>query len=174
MTNIEIPLNKGYNYISFPAISADDFGTIFTNSGISGIIEYFRKYDPASSQWIDVNDIEFIEEARGYLLSVTSTGTITYEGIEYSITFDQFKLHVLNGWNFLGTGSNILIPKNWCKIIDPKTSLPVAQIEPTHAYWVDSDECKEPIFNTQLFLSLLSLGVITTSLFMAYRHYKKF
>jgi len=177
MTLTTISLNTGPNYISFPATSTDNFGTIL--SGISNIIEtrdnirLFYKYDPILLRdWTVVSDFEFIEQGRGYYISVTSPGNITYEGAEYTITFDQLRSRLLKGWNLVGTGSNTLSIPNWCRTIDPVTTLPIIQLEPTRSYWVDYDDCIQPIINPFIVILSISLAVSITSLWLSLRRSK--
>jgi len=54
---IQISLNEGDNFISFPANSADNFGTILTGSGIKDNILKFVKYHPILGE-IPIDDSE--------------------------------------------------------------------------------------------------------------------
>lgn len=154
MTIITIPLVQGPNYISFPASSVYNFRTIFTNSGIIDDIgadasgnKMFYRYDPILNNYAIVNvDTGRIEEGKGYYLYITSTSpnNISYEGIEYSTTFDQFKSRIVKGWNLLGVGKDSIVPQFWCKILDPITNVPVTILEPTKSYMVNYDECVSP------------------------------
>ncbi len=175
MTQITINLNIGHNYISFPGTSIDNFGTIFTISNIKQNIISFLKYDPIlSPNWTLVNDSEFIEEGRGYLLDLSLPGTISYEGTEYNLTFEQLRSKLLRGWNLIGTGSNILYISDWCKIRDPITDFPVNQLEPSKSYWVDYYECIRPTTEPYLFISILGLGIAMISLFISMNSKSKF
>jgi hypothetical protein len=151
MTSITIQLVQGKNYISFPATSVYNFRTIFTDSGIMNGIgidssqnKMFYRYDPISNDYIPIDlDIEHIEQGKGYYLYAASAspGIISYDGIEYTITFDQFKSRIVKGWNILGVGKDIIVPKTWCKILDPVTMIPVTILESKHSYLVNYDEC---------------------------------
>lgn len=146
MMQIEIPLSSGDNYISFPATSTSTFNDILTSSGIKANILEFTKWDSIQQKElpVDINDAEYIEEGRGYYIYITSPGTIRYDGIEYSMTFDQFKSRIVQHWNLLGTGKDIIVPQAWCKVVDPITLLPVTILQPNRAYWVNYDECMKP------------------------------
>jgi len=174
MTVITIHLNAGPNYISFPAVSTENFSMIL--AGISGMIEVrdgvrlFYKYDPIlSPYWISVSDFELIEKGRGYYISVITPGDIVYNGVEYTFTFDQLRSRLLREWNLVGAGSNILSIPNWCKIVDPITGFPVTQIEPTKSYWIEYYDCLQPIIEPYLFISIISLGISIISLFISLR-----
>lgn len=171
MTEIIIPLTIGYNYISFPATSSDNFDTIFINSGIKSYILLFNKHNPITQQYEPVNYFEYIEEGRGYILLISplisppTPSQIIYDGIEYQITFDQIKLHLLNGWNLIGTGSNTIFPISWCKILDPiKENLQIYQLDPKKAYWINYDDCNPPRFNIELAISITVLSLFIYSI----------
>lgn len=170
MTQITIPLNTGPNYISFPAISTDNFGTIFIISNIKQDILSFYKYDPIiSPYWTPVSDFEYIEKGRGYVIDISSSGTISYEGTEYTITLDELRSKLLRGWNLIGPGSNILSIPDWCKIRD-SAGFPTTQLEPTKSYWVDYYECIVPTTEPYLFISIIGLSVALISLFISLGH----
>lgn len=137
MTYIEIPLTSGYNYISFRATSSMTINEILTSSGIKSYTTSFTKWDSVQQIYlnVDINNIEYIEEGRGYCIYITSPGTIAYEGTEYSMIFDQFRSRIVQGWNLLGTGKDVIFPQAWCKIIDPITRLPVTILSPNYSYW---------------------------------------
>ncbi len=167
MTSVTIHLVQGQNFISFPASSAYNFSTIFTDSGIINDIgadlsanKTFYRYDPISNDYILINlDAAYIEEGKGYYLYIISThpGNIVYDGIEYSITFDQFKSRIVKGWNLLGVGKDPVVPQTWCKILDPITNAPVTILEPTKSYMVNYDDCITPKFNVELAISVVSI-----------------
>lgn len=174
MTSITIPLKIGPNYISFPATSTENFGNIL--AGIKDIIEIvndtrlFYRYDPIlPPYWLPVDDIDFIEQGRGYYISVTSPGELTYEGVEYYLTIEQLRSRILRGWNLVGTGSNALSMTKWCKVIDPTTGFPIAQLEPTKSYWVDYYDCVEPVTEPILLIASAGLLVSIISLYAASR-----
>lgn len=155
MTLITIPLVLGQNYISFPASSTYNFRKIFTDSGVMDNIatdtlenKMLYRYDPIfKNDWVLIDiDLGFIEKGEGYYLYVTSVppGVITYDGVEYVITFDQFKSRILRGWNILGVGKDPIVVQTWCKILDPMTMTPVTILEPKHSYLVNYDECIQP------------------------------
>jgi hypothetical protein len=146
MTQIEIPLTIGDNYISFPATSTNTINDILTSSGIKANISKFIKWDSIQQKEVPVatDDTEYIEEGRGYYLYITSPGTIIYDGTEYSITYDQFISHIVQGWNLLGIGKDTIVPQTWCKIIDPITSLPITILQSGHSYWVNYSDCIQP------------------------------
>ena len=169
MTLITIQLVQGRNYISLPASSVYNFRTIFTDSGIMndiGIDAYqnkmFYRYDPISNDYIPIDlDIGHIEQGKGYYSYIISAspGTITYDGIEYTITFDQFKSRIVKGWNMLGVGKDVIVPQTWCKILDPITMTNVTILEPKHSYLVNYDECLNSTTS-----AVTTIGVIASSL----------
>ena len=73
MTQIEIPLTLGDNFISFPATSTSTINEILTLSGIKANISKFIKWDSIQQKEIpiDIDGIEYIEEVRGYYLHIT-------------------------------------------------------------------------------------------------------
>ena len=146
MTRVIIKLNIGDNYISFPAKSTNTIGEILSSSGVKGNILKFIKWDSIQQKEVPVyiDGAEYIEEGRGYYLYATYPGNITYDGTEYSITFDQFRLRIVKGWNLLGVGKDAIVPQFWCKILDPITNTPVSILEPTKSYMVNYDECIPP------------------------------
>ena len=141
---ITIPLVPGQNYISFPASSSYSFMTIFTTSGVINDIgtdafqnKMFYKYDPVVNNYVIIDlNLGHIEQGKGYYLYITSTtpGAITYDGTEYTITFDQLKSRIVKGWNLLGTGKDAIIPKSWCNILDPATMSIATILEPRKSY----------------------------------------
>lgn len=166
MTQIEIHLTLGDNFISFPATSTSTINEILTSSGIKANIFEFTKWDSIQQKEIpvDIDEIEYIDEGRGYYIYATSPGTIIYNGIEYSLTFEQFKSRIVQGWNLLGTGKDIIVPQTWCKIIDPITLLPVTILQPNHSYWVNYDECAKPEGASAEY----ALGMVVSGLFLIY------
>lgn len=166
MTQIEISLTLGDNYISFPATSTSTIHEILTLYGIKANILEFTKWDSIQQKEIpvDIDGIEYIAEGIGYYIFATSPGTITYDGTEYTITFDTFKSRIVKDWNLLGTGKDIIVPTSWCKIIDPITLFPVTVLQPNRAYWVNHSECVQPsgasIEST--------LGFVVSGLFLIY------
>jgi hypothetical protein len=167
MTQITILLNAGPNYISFPAISSENFGTMFTTSNIKQNIRSFSRYDPIISQATEVSDYEYIEDGRGYVLDMLSPGTITYDGIEYILTFNQLKSKLLRGWNLIGTGYNSLDIPNWCITIDPTTGFPVSRLESAKSYWIDYYSCIQPTTEPFLFMSIVGIGIAIISLIIS-------
>ena len=166
MTLITILLNEGNNYISFPSSSTSTIGDILTSSTIKDKITKFIKYHPILGE-IPITDSDYIEEGIGYYLYITISGIIIYNGItDYQITFDQLKSRILNGWNLLATGNNILILPSWCNVIDANTGLPVTQLEPANAYWINFTDCIKPTFGTGS--ALYIIGAIGTILFTIY------
>jgi len=160
---IQISLDEGDNFISFPANSADNFGTILAGSGIKNNILKFIKYHPILGE-IPITDSDYIEEGIGYYLYITISGNIIYDSTgEYIVTFESFKSKILKGWNLLATGNNTLILPNWCNVLDANTSLPVTQLDPKKAYWVNYDDCIEPIFT--IGSAITAITVISTVLF---------
>lgn len=163
MTQITIPIKTGDNYISFPAISTDNFETILINSQIKNNIDKFIKFDPMLQKEEPINYLtDYIEEGRGYYIYSTVDGNITYNGIEYILTFDQLISQIFMGWNLIGVGSISIIPLSWCKVIDPETLFSVSILEPTKAYWINYDDCKK------LGLGLESTLAITTGILFIY------
>jgi hypothetical protein len=154
MTSIAIQLVQGPNYISFPASSLNTFRTIFTDSGTIDDIDIdssgnkmFYRFDPILNNYVLINvDMGHIEEGKGYYLYIKSISphNIAYEGIEYTVTFDQFKSRIIKGWNLLGVGKDAIIPQYWCTILDPITNNIVTILEPTKSYMVNYDECVQP------------------------------
>lgn len=172
MTEISIPLTTGRNFISFPAASANNFGTIFTTSGIKGDIVSFQTYDAILGYFVTISDFEYIEQGRGYILDMASPGTITYDGIEYILTFDQFKLRLIQGWNLVGAGASPISLPNWCKILDPTIGIPIDRIESKRSYWVNYYNCLVPTTEPLLLIAILSLAVATTSLYLSLKEVK--
>lgn len=182
MTLITIQLVQGQNYISFPASSTYNFRTIFTNSGVMNDIgtdafqnKMFYRYDPILNNYIIIDlDTGYIEQGRGYYLYVTSAtpGVITYDGIEYTLTFDQFKSRIIKGWNILGVGKDAIVPQTWCKILDPITMTPVTILEPKRSYLVNYDECIQPGVPSIGSSSLGAIAMIGTVLFTFYMLHK--
>lgn len=166
MTQITIPLIAGRNYISFPAISSDNFEGIFISSGIMDNIEKFFTYD-AISGWMDVSCFEYIKEGRGYILDMTNPGDIIYDGIEYTLTFDQLKSRILEGWNLVGPGAVPIASPFWCRAIDMKTGSSVTQLEPKNAYLIYYYSCIAPKGEPVLLISSFSLGIAIISLLIA-------
>lgn len=167
MTQIEIPLVQGDNYISFPATSPDNFETIFTSSGIINNIPEngFIKFNPVTQSREPVKYTEYIEKGVGYDLYVNSPTSLIYNGTEYTMTFDELRSHLLPGWNLVGVGSNIIMSLNWCRILDPYYNL-VTQLEPMNAYLIYHDDCIQPTFNAES--ALYIIGAIGTILFTIY------
>lgn len=168
--DVTIPLSIGENYISFPLRYEYSLMTLFTQSGIADSIAKLEKLDPISGNYISIDiNFEYTEEGRGYKLTTkadTSILPIVYTGIEYPIhmTFDILRSILLKGWNLIGPGSDIITIPNWCKARDPKTMIPVGQLEPTKAYLMYYDECTVPtidplvpIFGAGLVISIVSL-----------------
>lgn len=145
MTPITIPLHQGDNYISFPATSVDNFETIFTNAGIINNIPEngFLKLNPITKIQQPVLYTEYIVRGTAYDLYINEPAQLTYDGIEYTMTFDQLKSHLLHGWNFIGIGSNTITPSGWCKILDSDYNT-VTMLEPKNAYWIYYDDCMQP------------------------------
>ncbi len=153
-TSITIQLVQGKNYISFPASSESNFRTIFTDSGMINDIgidtsqnKMFYRYDPISDNYVLIDlDLEYIEQGKGYYLYISSIqpGDIIYEGTEYTMTFEQFKSQIIEGWNLLGVGKDTIVTQLYCKIYDPKTMIPVIILEPKHSYLVNYDNCMMP------------------------------
>lgn len=142
-----ISLIAGPNHISFPATSSDNFGTIFTMSGIKANIIRFLTHDPILG-YTDVSDFEYIDKGRGYILDITAPGDIIYDGIEYILTFDQLKSRLVEGLNFVGPGSVPITPPYWC-IVRDIDSVPVTKLEPMNAYLIYYDNCLQPTFNAE-------------------------
>lgn len=163
---ISMSLITGRNYISFPATSTDNFGTIFIVSGIKDNIILFQTYDTILGNFTLISDFEYIEPGRGYIIDVISPGTITYDGIEYTFSFDQFKSRLVEGWNLVGTPNPMYIP-GWCKILDPITNFPVSKIEPKKSYWANYFNCLEPKTEPILLISAIGLGIALISLYIS-------
>lgn len=172
MAPISISLITGRNYISFPATSTDNFGTIFIVSGIKDNIILFQTYDTILGNFTLISDFEYIEPGRGYIIDVISPGTITYDGIEYTLSFDQFKSRLIEGWNLVGTGSNSIYIPGWCKILDPITNFPVTKIDSTRSYWVNYFNCLEPKTETVILISAIGLGIALLSLYISLKGVK--
>ena len=163
---VTILLTEGDNFLSFPSSSTNTIGDILTSSTIKDKITKFIKYHPILGE-IPITDSDHIEEGIGYYIYIIISGSIIYDSIEdYQVTFDQLKLRILNGWNLLATGNNILIIPSWCNVIDANTGLPTTQLEPTKAYWINSTECIQPTFDAESVLYLF--GAIGTILFTIY------
>ena len=171
MTQIHIPLTLGDNFISFPATSTGTINEILTSSGVKANISKFIKWDSIQQKEIsiDIDGIEYIEEGRGYYLYITSPGTIIYEGTEYTITFEQFKSRIVQEWNLLGTGKDIIIPQTWCKIVDPITSLPVTILQPNHSYWINYDECTKPTTSAVVTIGIIASVLVTISILKQFK-----
>jgi len=166
MTQITIPLVQGDNFISFPASSANTFGDIFTSSTVRDEISNFYKYHPILGP-IPVMDTDHIEECIGYHLYITIPGNIIYDSTgDFYTTLGRFESRILKGWNLLATGSNTIILPSWCNVIDAKTGIPATQLEPTKAYWINSEDCSQPRFNAGS--ALYFIGAIGTVLFTVY------
>ena len=168
MTHIEIPLVLGDNYISFRATSINTINEILTTSGIKGDILKFIKWDPIQQKEIPiaVDGTEYIQEGRGYYLFVSSPGIISYEGTEYSLTFDQFTSRIVKEWNLLGTGKDMIVTQSWCKIMDPVTLLPVTILQPDHSYWVNYDECMKTSIGSSALTALAAVGTVLFAYYM--------
>jgi hypothetical protein len=174
MTTITIPLAQGPNYISFPASSINNFRTIFTDSNMINDIgtdtlgnKLFHRYDPILNSYVLINiDMGIIEKGQGYYLYIASTSphNIVYDGIEYILTFDQFKSRIIKGWNLLGVGKDIIVPTSWCKILDPITNTSVTTLEPTKSYMVNYDDCTQPSSTSASDM----LGLAVSSLMLIY------
>jgi len=170
MTQIEIPLTLGDNFISFRATSTSSINEILTSSGIKGNISKFIKWDSIQQKEVQVaiDGTEYIDEGRGYYIYITAPGTIVYEGTEYSVTFDQFRSRIVQGWNLLGTGKDVIVPQTWCRTIDPITSLPIITLQPNHSYWVYYDDCIQPIASSVGSSSFAAIAALGTILFTFY------
>lgn len=172
MTIITIPLVQGLNCISFPASSVYNFRTIFTNSGIINDIDTFSRYDPILNNYVLINlDLGYIDQGKGYILSIISASPapITYDGIEYTITFDQFKSRIVEGWNLLGIGKDAIVPQTWCKILDPITLAPVTILEPKRSYLVNYDECLQPVshsIGSSSMTAIIAIGAILSTYYL--------
>lgn len=166
MTQTTIPLVQGENFLSFPSASTDSFGYILTSSTIKDNISNFYKYHPILGP-IPVMDTDHIEEGVGYHLYSTISGNIIYDSTgDFYITIGRFESRILKGWNLLATGSNTIILPSWCNIIDANTGIPVTQLEPTKAYWINYDDCTQPRFGAESALAFI--GAIGTVLFTVY------
>lgn len=162
MTIITIPLVQGPNYISFPATSSDNFDTIFTGSGIINNIpeNQFTKLNHLTQMMEPVNYNEYIQKGIGYKLYVNSPANIIYDGTEFTMTFDELASIILPGWNLIGTGSNTIIPLNWCKTFDPYYNV-VTHLYPMNAYWIYYDFCKpSPGIGSSAFTAIAALGTV--------------
>ena len=176
----QINIKPGRNYISFPATSSDNFGKIFTDSGIKTSIQQFSTYNPILNDWlyiistipaisipqVDISDIEYIDKGRGYILDISTSGQIIYSGEEYILTFNDIRSMLVEGWNLIGTGSLAVTSSNWCRIVDADTGFPIKQLQPGKAYWIFYNDCQPPIvdpliiiFGTGLAISILSLWI---------------
>jgi hypothetical protein len=171
MTQIDIPLTTGDNFISFRATSTSTIHEILTSSGIEANISKFIKWDSIQQKEIpvDIDGIEYIEEGRGYYLHITLPGTITYEGTEYTTTFEQFKSRIVQNWNLLGTGKDIIVPQTWCNIVDPITSLPVTILQPDHSYWVNYDECIQPTTSTGELVGIVASVLVSIAILKQFK-----
>jgi hypothetical protein len=171
MTHIEIPLVLGYNFISFRATSSMTINEILTSSGIKSNISIFTKWDAIQPAYIqvDIDGTEYIEEGRGYCIYITSPGTIAYEGIEYTMTFDQFKSHIIQGWNLLGTGKYVIFPQAWCKIIDPITRLPVTILSPNYSYWVHYGDCIKPTMSYGTSIAIIASSLVAFAILKQFK-----
>ncbi len=169
MTQITIPLVEGDNYISFPATSQDNFETIFTNAGIINNIPEngFMRFNPITQLKESVKYTEHIQTGVGYDLYFNSSipTNLTYNGTEYTLSFEELSSSLLPGWNLVGTGSNTIIPQDWCKVLDPYYNA-VTQLQPTNAYWIYKGDCIKPTFNAGSALYLI--GAVGTVLFTIY------
>jgi hypothetical protein len=163
MTQITIPIIQGDNFFSFPSSSANTIGDILTSSTIINGISNFYKYHPILGQ-IPVLNADYIEAGIGYHLYSTISANIIYDGTEdFYITLSQFESRILRGWNLLATGSNTIILPSWCNVIDANTGIPTLILEPTKAYWINSDDCSQPTFDARSLLYLI--GSVGTVLF---------
>lgn len=164
MTQITITLNVGINYISFPATSINNFQSIFTSSGILANIISFKRFNAILQQFEPVDYNEYIIKGAGYYISVSSQSNIIYGGTEYTLSFDELKDSLIQGWNLVGTGTNnIELPLtilSTCKIIDPITNLQVTLIETKHSYWINYDDCMLTSKSSiSLWVGILGLGI---------------
>lgn len=181
MKQITINIIQGRNYISFPAISSDNFGKIFTDSGIKASIQQFSTYNPILNDWlyiistipaipipqVDISDTEYIDKGRGYILDISTSGQIIYSGEEYILTFNDIRSMLVEGWNLIGIGSLAVTSSNWCRIVDAADpGFPISQLQPGKAYWISYNNCQPPIvdpliliFGTGLAISILSLWI---------------
>lgn len=165
MTQTIIQLYKGDNWLSFPESSMNTLMQILTNSGIYSNIVAVHIYDPIFSKFdqIDLN-ISFIEKGKGYHITMLDVGSIIYEGIPYAtkMTFDVLRSSLMRGWNLIGTSDeDIIIPPEWCRVIDANTNFQTARIEPMKAYWIlYPDECS-PVssWTLPIVISVTSLAI---------------
>jgi len=147
MTTITIPLQEGVNYISFPATSTSNFLSIFTSSTILNNILNFKRFNPMLQDYEVVLFTDLIQKGVGYYIDVNIKSNIIYDGIEYTLIFDDIKSSLFRGWNLIGPGNTVIVQPNWCKIVDPVTDIPVTELDPMKAYWVSNDDCVEPTIN---------------------------
>jgi hypothetical protein len=171
MTIITIALSQGENFISFPATSNDNFETIFTNSEvINHIVQNgFIKFNPIMNAFENVNLTRYIEKGVGYDIIVDTSGlNITYDGTEYNLSFAQLSSNLLPGWNLIGSGSNLVKPLDWCRVLDPVDyySNIITTLFPTKAYWVFQSNCTKPTINISSLVFMF--GEIGTVLFTIY------
>lgn len=169
MTQITIPLIQGDNYISFSAISPDNFETIFTGAGIINNIPEngFMKFNPITQSQEPVKYTEYIQKGVGYDLYFDSPipTNLIYSGNEYTMTFDELRNSLLPEWNLIGIGSNIITPLDWCRILDHHYD-PVTSLIPGNAYWIYQGDCIKPTINVES--TLYWIGAIGTILFTIY------
>ena len=171
MTTITIPLIQGRtNYISFPATSSDNFETIFTSSGIINDIpeNRFTKFNPRTQSMEPVNYTNHIEKGVGYEIFVNSPANIIYEGIEFTMTFDEITPRLLPGWNLIGVGTNIMIPLGWCKIFDSDNNV-VTQLYPMRAYWINDDHCTKPTMSYGTSIAIIASTLVAFAILKQYK-----
>lgn len=174
MTTITIPLQQGINYISFPATSTSDFLSIFTNSTMLNNITVggFNRFDPISQQLQTVPYTEYIAMGMGYNISVSTQSAIVYEGTEYALQFSDLESLLVQGWNLIGTGNNVISLPNWCDVRVPSTNSPVTRLLPKFAYWVNYDYCQQPVINPMLAIFGAGLMISILSLWISLRKSK--
>lgn len=168
LIDVQIQLQEGDNFISFPASYNDSIGALFRACGITNVTMF--KFD-FTGNYVQITDfdLEYIEGGRGYLLQTsadTSIFLISYSGEEYIITFDQFMSNLLRGWNLVGTGNNTIILQNWCKVLDPKSLNRVIQLDPKKAYLVNYEDCIKPEYGIGSTITVI--GAVGTVLFTIY------
>lgn len=167
MSQISIPITLGENWISFPEDSSDNLSTIFTKSGVGNIITTVYQYNSITSGYEVTSLQSLVIEGRGYHIISTGNGTISYMGTPYKrkMTFDTISKSLMRGWNLVGTDNDTIDISNndWCKITDAQINFAVTELVPGKAYWIFSDDCRQPKLGLDTLTKVTIVGVAITA-----------
>ena len=140
--------------------------TIFTKSGIANFITTVYQYNSITSGYEIVSLQSLVIEGRGYHIIATDNGTISYMGIPFvrKMTFDIISKSLMRGWNLVGTDNNTIDVSNndWCKITDAQINFAVIELVPGKAYWIFSDDCRQPKLGLDTLTKVSIVGVLIT------------